>query len=212
MAVISNKPIYPKLVYHAGWKAIRFSELRQETYEQLLDDIFSSAYLGFIEDSQSYAAASNAAGLFIHNQVKKQGMTGGHAGTENIISLQGYLPIRSSEDIFDNPPSFPVLALARLLKRLLRKKGKRGRHSASIKSCVIVSRMYGDTFQSLAWRYNESIDNVKRHYRMGWSLLIGFFMKNINMLSAEQVQLLSAVSRKQARNFDSAGKLYEYNR
>jgi len=203
-----------KIVLHAAWQAIKFSQLSPEVYCDWLDDIFQEAETEYVA-TQSYIMASNAAARFIYNQVQRQGMTGGHGNSykDEIVSIRNFIPSQSADDfiVFREKP-FPILSLCHLLKRLLRKGGgKRGRNSVAVKSLIIRDRIIeGLSFNFIASRYNITTDNAKRHYRMGFTLIISWFYKNAHMMSDEQLGLLSAIRRRPVRNFNSQGQLYNY--
>lgn len=187
--------------------AIKAYNLKPWHIAEFWDDIVQSAEIGRLDSNDS---PRNAASRFIHKQILKRGLTGGSGAGRRLLDRDQYqLHLETSA-----LPRVPVIALARLLYRMLKMKpGKRRRHSAALKALVLADRCDGIVFDVIAEKYSISTDNAKKHYRMAWTLLRHWFTQNAVMLSSKQLELFQSCTRKDVRNVTKRGdKYYDYSR
>ena len=170
------------------------------------EDVLQEAEAGNLDSEDS---PRNAAQRFIYNQVHNKGMTGGHGSIRKKLNTDAYTEAVELESL----PRLPVVALSRLLYRLLKMRpGKRRRHSAALKALILADRCDGIIFDVIAGKYNIGIDNAKRHYRMAWTLLRGWFTQNAAMLSSKQLELFQSCTLKDVHNKKKKGERYDYSR
>lgn len=196
-----------KSIATAAWWAVKFHRLPEESISTWWPDILQEAALGLLE-GRSWLDARRRASRFIRNQVKRRGITGREANKPAFVPLDSLysLSVHPADTI---PPRMPVIRLARLIYRLLDKKGKRGRRSAAVKAIVLADAADGMDFAAIASLRNLSVENVKRHYRMGWTLLLSYLSEHVEELTPEQrlFFLEAALNRVPVKNLDSSGKV-----
>lgn len=186
-------------------KAYNLTPWEVETY---WEDILQESEVGFYNDNDT---SRNASSRFIYSQVKYRGLTGGH-------NAYKHLKKDEYEEMLMNNTSIsrlPVIALTRLLYKLLKMRpGRRRRHSAALKALILADRCDGIIFDVIAEKYEISIDNAKRHYWMAWTLLRGWFSQNTAMLSSKQFDLFQSCTLKDVRNVTKkkGERYYDYSR
>ncbi len=194
-------PQYPDEVKHAVNYACKAYHLQEDTKIRWYKDILQEAMTGYLEGN-SFKSARNRAGNFIYNQIINSGLTGGSGFV--------YKKVNPLNELFIHQSHISCLILARFIYRLLGKKGKRGRHSSALKSMILIDRAEGLEFQVIASKYDVTIPNCIRHYRMAWTIIRNFLIKNQNMLSDDQKILLGKITRADVKNFNSERIYYEY--
>jgi hypothetical protein len=163
---------YDQVVYKATDYACSTYHLDYDTKVEHYDDLLAEANLAFLADP-TFASAKRGTCRFIYKQVLGKGFSGQGNKIRNLrsVDIKRATTTFTSHNLRINESKIPCIMLARILYKSIKKKGKRGRHSAAIKSLILISRADGDDFPTIASRFNISVHNAMRHYQTAWKLL-----------------------------------------